>query len=89
MDIDYKRHILLKVLTNLGMQNSSISIKIQSSESYHNFGKDQLTWLFSANKGLPLKPLHKVASGGEISRIMSDIKNPSLIYKNLHNIIFD
>lgn len=80
---------LLKVLSNLGMQNASINIEIENSEDYHRYGKDQLTWLFSANKGLPLRPLNKVASGGEISRIMLAIKSTLATYENLPTIIFD
>jgi DNA repair protein RecN (Recombination protein N) len=80
---------LLKVLTNLGMQNASINIAVESSTEYHKYGKDQLNWLFSANKGLPLRPLNKVASGGEISRIMLAIKSTMAAYENLPTIIFD
>lgn len=80
---------LLKVLSNLGMENASIQIEVQHSADYHKYGKDQLTWLFSANKGLPLRPLNKVASGGEISRIMLAIKSTLATYENLPTIIFD
>lgn len=80
---------LLKVLSNLGMQNASININVKKSEDYHKYGKDQLTWLFSANKGLSLRPLSKVASGGEISRIMLAIKSTLASYENLPTVIFD
>jgi len=80
---------LLKVLSNLGMQNASINIEVKVADDYHNYGRDQLAWLFSANKGLPLKPLSKVASGGEISRIMLAIKSTLAKYENLPTIIFD
>jgi DNA repair protein RecN (Recombination protein N) len=80
---------LLKVLSNLGMQNASINIEVKVADNYHNYGRDQLAWLFSANKGLPLKPLSKVASGGEISRIMLAIKSTLAKYENLPTIIFD
>lgn len=80
---------LLKVLANLGMQNASINIEVEPSEDYHKYGKDQLVWLFSANKGLSLRPLHKVASGGEISRIMLAIKSTLASYENLPTVIFD
>lgn len=80
---------LLKVLENLGMQNASINIKVENTAEYHNYGKDQINWLFSANKGLPLRPLYKVASGGEVSRIMLAIKSTLATYENLPTIIFD
>jgi DNA repair protein RecN (Recombination protein N) len=80
---------LLGVLCNLGMQNASINIVVDNAQEYHHYGKDQLTWMFSANKGLPLRPLHKVASGGEVSRIMLAIKSTLAAYENLPTIIFD
>lgn len=80
---------LLRVLANLGMPNASINIEVKPSEDYHKYGKDQLIWLFSANKGLSLRPLHKVASGGEISRIMLAIKSTLAAYENLPTVIFD
>jgi len=80
---------LLKILTPLGMENASINIEITTANDFHQYGKDQIDWMFSANKGMPLRALHKVASGGEMSRIMLAIKSTLAEYENLPSIIFD
>ncbi|QTY28185.1 DNA repair protein RecN [Flavobacterium sp. CS20] len=80
---------LLKILAQLGMQNASINIQLTEKEEFHKYGKDEIEWLFSANKGMPLRALHKVASGGEMSRMMLAIKSTLATYENLPSIIFD
>lgn len=80
---------LITILSNLGLENASIAIKITESPDFNTYGKDQIEFLFSANKGMPLRPLHKVASGGEMSRIMLAIKSTLAQYENLPSIIFD
>ncbi|RRO11746.1 DNA repair protein RecN [Flavobacteriaceae bacterium 14752] len=80
---------LLEILADLGMQNASINIQLTEKEDFHKYGKDQIEWLFSANKGMPLRALHKVASGGEMSRMMLAIKSTLAAYENLPSIIFD
>jgi DNA repair protein RecN (Recombination protein N) len=80
---------LLEILAQLGMQNASINIQLTEKEEFHKYGKDEIEWLFSANKGMPLRALHKVASGGEMSRMMLAIKSTLATYENLPSIIFD
>ncbi len=80
---------LIQILSNLGMENATISVVLKASEDFHAFGKDEISWMFSANKGMPLRPLQKVASGGELSRIMLAIKSTLAEYENLPSIIFD
>ena len=77
------------LLTELGMPHSQFQIEVTSSETFNHYGKDQLCFLFSANKGGNFGELKKVASGGELSRIMLSIKN--ILSKNvqLPTIIFD
>ncbi|SEB53490.1 DNA replication and repair protein RecN [Tenacibaculum sp. MAR_2009_124] len=77
------------LLTELGMPNAEFLIEVKPSESFNSYGKDQLSFLFSANKGGNFGELKKVASGGELSRIMLSIKN--ILSKNikLPTIIFD
>ncbi|WP_299157490.1 DNA repair protein RecN [uncultured Tenacibaculum sp.] len=77
------------LLTELGMPNARFSIELTNSETYLSNGKDNLTFLFSANKGGNFGELKKVASGGELSRIMLSIKK--ILSKNikLPTIIFD
>ncbi len=80
---------LLEGLALLGMHNSNIQIKVSETADFNSLGKDTLEWLFSANVGMPLRPLLKVASGGEISRILLIIKSILARYSNLPCIIFD
>lgn len=80
---------VVKVLTEVGMPNSILQVELSSSEHLRNSGQDAIRFLFSANKGQEPQPLNKVASGGELSRLMLAIK--SLIAKTsaLPTIIFD
>ena len=80
---------LIAVLNQLGMPNVRFKIEIIASESYHNNGKDSLQFLFSANKGTDFGLLKKVASGGEMSRIMLAVKSILSQYSKLPTIIFD
>lgn len=77
------------ILANLGMVQSRFSIEIKPSESYFKNGKDELSFLFSANKGGQFGELKKVASGGELSRIMLAIKKVLSENSQLPTIIFD
>ena len=54
----------------LGMNNAQFTVDIKVAESFTAYGKDKITFLFSANLGEPPAPLASVASGGELSRIM-------------------
>ncbi len=54
----------------LGMNNAQFMVDIKVAESFTPYGKDKITFLFSANLGEPPAPLTSVASGGELSRIM-------------------
>jgi DNA repair protein RecN (Recombination protein N) len=80
---------LIQILSNLGLENASIKIEVNSAKKFNHYGKNDIEFLFSANKGMSLKPLHKVASGGEMSRIMLAIKSTLAQYENLPSIIFD
>jgi len=79
-------HVLL---TDLGMENARFSIKIQPTKNYFSNGKDELELLFSANKGGNFGELKKVASGGELSRIMLSVKKVLSENTQLPTIIFD
>ena len=80
---------LIIILSQLGMPNVRFKIEIVASDSYHNNGKDTLEFLFSANKGTDFGLLKKVASGGEMSRIMLAVKYILSQYSKLPTIIFD
>lgn len=77
------------LLSELGMPNARFSIKLSNSKEYFTNGKDNLEFLFSANKGGNFGELKKVASGGELSRIMLSIKKILSENIQLPTIIFD
>ena len=77
------------ILTDLGMPNARFKLLLNPSESYLYNGKDQLEFLFTANKGGQFLPLKKAASGGELSRIMLAIKSVLSNYQQLPTIMFD
>lgn len=77
------------LLTDLGMENARFSIKATLTNTYFSNGKDHLEFLFSANKGGNFGELKKVASGGELSRIMLSVKKVLSENTQLPTIIFD
>jgi DNA repair protein RecN (Recombination protein N) len=76
-------------LSNLGMPNARFNIQVDLNEEFYNNGKDEIIFLFSANKGSDFGLLKKVASGGEMSRIMLAVKAILSQFSNLPTIIFD
>lgn len=77
------------ILALLGMENARFSIQINGGEQFLSNGKDEIQFLFAANKGSDFGLLKKVASGGEMSRIMLAVKAILSQYSNLPTIIFD
>ena len=80
---------LADILADLGMPHARFQIKNALSEKYYKNGKDSLEFLFSANKGGQYGELKKVASGGELSRVMLAIKKILSENSQLPTIIFD
>jgi DNA repair protein RecN (Recombination protein N) len=80
---------LIAILETLGMPNVRFKIEINYGETYFQNGKDELQFLFSANKGTDFGLLKKVASGGEMSRIMLAVKAILAQYSKLPTLIFD
>lgn len=80
---------LVSILETLGMPNVRFNMELLSSETYFQNGKDELQFLFSANKGTDFGLLKKVASGGEMSRIMLAVKAILAQYSKLPTLIFD
>lgn len=76
-------------LGELGLPNAQFRFDMETSESFKKNGTDILQLLFTANKGLAFGSLKKIASGGEMSRIMLAIKAVLARYKKLPTIIFD
>jgi len=80
---------LIAILETLGMPNVRFNMALLPSETYFQNGKDELQFLFSANKGTDFGLLKKVASGGEMSRIMLAVKAILAQYSKLPTLIFD
>jgi DNA repair protein RecN (Recombination protein N) len=80
---------LEKTLSGLGMPNAKFKIELSHTNNFYENGKDELSFLFTANKGGAFGELKKVASGGELSRIMLAIKSILANYSQLPTIIFD
>jgi DNA repair protein RecN (Recombination protein N) len=80
---------LIAILETLGMPNVRFDIQLTITASYYENGKDELQFLFSANKGTDFGLLKKVASGGEMSRIMLAVKAVLAEYSKLPTLIFD
>ncbi|WP_454937088.1 DNA repair protein RecN [Capnocytophaga leadbetteri] len=82
-----------KKLTNfmheLGMPNGRFSITLTTADTFFANGNDELSFLFSANKGGDFGQLKKVASGGELSRIMLAVKAIMAEHTALPTIMFD
>ncbi|MBR8536248.1 DNA repair protein RecN [Carboxylicivirga sediminis] len=78
-----------KQLQTLGIPHANFVIQHQVSKHFTNDGVDEIEFLFSGNKGGRPSPINKVASGGEISRVMLSIKSLLSSSKGLPTIIFD
>jgi DNA repair protein RecN (Recombination protein N) len=80
---------IVQTLNSLGMPNAVLKINCTKQEKLNENGLDSVQFLFSANKGSEPKELAKVASGGELSRLMLSLKAMLAKIKTLPSIIFD
>ncbi len=80
---------LHEILGNLGIPNAQFKLELNQKDELFNNGCDELSFLFSANKGAILNELKKTASGGELSRIMLAIKYILSKHIQLPTIMFD
>jgi len=80
---------LEKKLTLLGMPDAQFKVEISQLSSFLPTGTDAVSFLFSANKGMPLASVEKTASGGELSRIMLGIKSIISSVSFMPTVIFD
>ena len=78
-----------QLLPEVGMSEGDFEPKLEKKASLDSNGMDELTFLFTANKGAPLQVLSKVASGGEISRLMLILKSIVAGKMALPTLIFD
>ena len=80
---------MCKRLQQLGMPEGQFKIQLRQSEQPYNKGIDLAEFLFSANKGVAVADVSKVASGGEMSRLMLAIKSIITDSVLLPTVIFD
>lgn len=80
---------ILENIKSLNMSNAKFSIDFQISDTISNNGRDIVEFNISTNVGQSLKPLSKVASGGELSRIMLALKTSLASIDNVDTLIFD
>ena len=80
---------VVSLLSSLSMNNAQLKIEQIKTQILNADGLDKINFLFSANKGSDFKELNKVASGGELSRLMLCIKSLIAKMTALPTIIFD
>jgi DNA repair protein RecN (Recombination protein N) len=76
-------------LKTLGIPNARFQVELVKTDSFDANGCDQVRFLFSANKQLSLEEISRVASGGEVSRLMLSIKSMVSDRKGMPTLIFD
>lgn len=76
-------------LASLDMGKVTLSVQFSKRASLNERGMDDIVFLVSTNLGEPLKPLNKVASGGELARIMLALKNVLADHDHVETLIFD
>ncbi len=80
---------IANLLASLSMPNAQLKINQTTTSEFTSTGIDKINFMFSANKGSDFKELNKVASGGELSRLMLSIKSLIAQLTALPTIIFD
>ncbi len=76
-------------LNYIGLEKSTFKIDVALTENFNEHGGDKVQFLISTNPGEPLKPLEKVVSGGELSRIMLALKTVFVDRDEIPSVIFD
>jgi len=77
------------MLLEMQMPFAAISIDLKELEVFNDYGSEQATLMFRPNKGSEFRPIQKIASGGELSRIMLALKSALSSYKELPTLILD
>lgn len=78
-----------KLLAQVGMPNARLQVDLRKSDQLQAYGIDTIEFLFDANKSNRFEPIRKVASGGELSRLMLCIKSLVAQSLDLGTLIFD
>ncbi|MDM1521949.1 DNA repair protein RecN [Empedobacter sp. 225-1] len=87
--IEIIRKNILNTLSQLGMENSQLTIQLNETLDFTVTGKDEVLFLFSANKGMEPRIFEKSVSGGERSRLMLAIKKLLATHQHLPTLILD
>ncbi|MGN0032555.1 MAG: DNA repair protein RecN [Candidatus Limimorpha sp.] len=77
------------VLRHLAMPHGAFVVECKETDTLGATGKDKVRFLFSANKGVPPEELSRVASGGELSRLMLAIKSVAAKNNFIPTLVFD
>lgn len=77
------------LVQQLAMPYAQFHVAVELQSSFGSKGSDEIGFLFSANKGVAVDDLHRVASGGELSRLMLSIKSAVSSYNYIPTLIFD
>ncbi|PKO98761.1 MAG: DNA repair protein RecN [Bacteroidetes bacterium HGW-Bacteroidetes-8] len=80
---------MISKIRELEMPHAEFEVRHEQYEDYNFYGKDSITLYFSANKNVPVKELSRVASGGELSRIMLCLKAIMAGGQGMPTLIFD
>jgi DNA repair protein RecN (Recombination protein N) len=78
-----------ELVRQLAMPFAQFRVSVESQENFGGKGTDAIRFLFSANKGIAVDDLRRVASGGELSRLMLSIKSAVSDYNYIPTLIFD
>ncbi len=81
--------LLRNNIRDLEMPHADFKTEIIPSDEYSSYGTESVQFLFSANKNIPVRELGKIASGGEVSRIMLCLKVLNANIMNTPTMIFD
>lgn len=82
-------NLVIDLLKDLGLKNATLNIKVDKLKELSAFGWDTVKFLFAANLGSQVSEMKKIASGGEMSRLMLAFKYIMALKKSLPSIIFD
>lgn len=85
----YLEENIEKHLFDLGMQNAKFKIDIKQKDTFNQNGFDKVEFLIRTNLGEDVKPLSKIASGGEMSRVMLSLKAVLSFVDTIDTFIFD
>jgi len=78
-----------KELKFVGLEKAEFKVNVAKTETIHTYGTDEVNFLISTNTGEPMKPLEKIVSGGELSRIMLSMKVAFIDKDRTPSVIFD